>query len=97
MLKQKELTHLLNSLKYGSGNVIGQNDRYTVTKPKNNWDMNYELHDNKEDIVYLIDVEDVRQAYYDDYEGILYDDLINLETDSIKEIAWKTIDSYVEY
>lgn len=92
-----KLNNLLNNLKHGSGNVISQNDRYTVTKPKNTWDMNYELHDNVEKVVYLIDVDDICPAYYDDYEGILYDDLVGLEIDSIKDVAWKVIDSYVEY
>ena len=95
MTSKKEVKNMVNSLKYGHDNVISQDDRYTVTKPKNRQDMNYKLYDEEKKKVYLIDVDDVysdrncRLKYGDGY-GVLYEDFINLNIEELKEYSWKS-------
>ena|SRR5690554_798258 len=91
-LNQKELTNLIDNLKYGSGNVINKNDRYTLVKPKNTWDTNYSLYDEVNGCVYYIDRDDVyhTEEELNEYGGIMYRDLISLNIDEIIEVSWKT-------
>ncbi|MEK4025462.1 hypothetical protein [Sporosarcina sp. FSL W7-1283] len=91
IMNQIELEELVNSVKYGHGNVISNNNEYAITKPLNTWDTNYRLYDKKEETTYLIDCENVHDNKKDleEYGGILYQDLVNLEIEEIKGVAWK--------
>ncbi|WP_405101487.1 hypothetical protein [Oceanobacillus sp. FSL H7-0719] len=91
LVNQMELESLLDSLKYGHGNIISKNDNYVLVKPMNTWDTNYRLYDLEEKETYLIDFGDVQRNIHDleEYGGILFDDLVRLDIDMVKEIAWK--------
>ncbi|MBM7598133.1 hypothetical protein JOC34_000490 [Virgibacillus halotolerans] len=92
IMAQSQLTNLVDSLKYGHGNIISKNENYAITKPLNTWDTNYRLYDKKEGLTYLIDCEDVQEneEHLNEYGGILFQSLINLEIEEIKSISWKT-------
>lgn len=89
---------LIDSLTYGSGNIVVKSNDYVVTKPRNTWDTNFMLHDKKEKIVYLIDTSEVYDdEYLEEYEengGLLYSDILELNIDNIKDASWKTIQEF---
>lgn len=87
-----ELEELVNSVKYGHDNIISKDIDYAIAKPLNTWDTNYRLYDKKEKITYLIDCEEVHENEKDleEYGGILFQNLVNLNIEEIKNAAWKT-------
>ena len=88
----ENVKELIENLTYGAGNVIARKDNYTLTKPLNTWDTNYRLNDEDNDISYLIDCDDIanNNEEQDEYGGILFEELILMDIELIKEIAWKT-------
>ena len=59
--------------------VVRYNENYILSRPSNNWDLNYKLEDLKEDKIYLIDINDIEdQEDLKDYEYL-------------KSISWKII------
>lgn len=92
VMNQSEVTDLFDNLKYGHGNIISKNEDYAITKPLNTWDTNYRLYDKKEETTYLIDCEEVHESEEDieEYGGILFQDLLDLRIEEIKDVAWKT-------
>lgn len=93
------MKNLFRNLKFGTGNMLVESEceNFTVIKPRNSWDMNYELIDFNEKMVYLIDIDDICDdndkediSHYEENGGLLYSDLINLEIDIIKENTWKS-------
>lgn len=72
-------------------NVITMNERYVITRPTNEWDMNYRLFDYESNRVYLLDIEDVIETMEDmvEYGGVLFSDLVDLNVDEIIQYAWK--------
>lgn len=99
ILNQSGLEILINSVKYGHNNVISCNENYVITKPLNTWDTNYRLYDKKEKMIYLIDRDNVHESEKDlnEFGGILYQDLISLQIEDVKSVAWKTETNHSYY
>ena len=88
-LNYSAFEELASKLKYGQ--IISRNKEYVLSSPRNDWDTNYSLYDEKESLVYLIDTGDVHDNVDDleEYGGILFQDLINLDIYEIRDAAWK--------
>ena len=79
---------------YKGGEVINETDSYVLTLPKNNWDMNYHLHEKESGKDFLVDIGDVQdtEEEVEEYGGILFCELSTMEDiESIKEVSWKTV------
>lgn len=79
---------------YHGGVVIHEKERYVLTKPRNEWDTNYHLHDRNLGVEYLIDFEDVQdnESDIEEYGGILFSDFEVLsDIEEIKLLSWKIV------
>ena len=63
---------------------------FNLYGPQNSWDTNYHLLDNKKEIEYLIDIDDVSDDENDENGGLYIKTLLNLENiDEILNYVWK--------
>lgn len=90
----KVITKVLeNSKIFGGNKVIAKKDNVILCRPTHTWGTNFHLYDLKEEIEYLIDMEDVSVDEEEcEEEGLLnYEDLISLfDPEYIKEYSWTT-------
>lgn len=79
---------------YHGGEVMSMKDNLILTRPLNEWDMNYHLHDTVTGKEYLIDIDDIVESIEeaDEIGGIPLSELLALDDiETIKEVVWKTL------
>ena len=83
--------------------TIYNNDNYTLTKPKNCYDMNYHLYDKNERKEYLVDIDSVwiSESEFENADEMIVEDGYVLDIEYYNpvnanilkmEYAWKVID-----